>query len=34
MIIRNAHKILSGKPEGRITLGDIDIGERIIFKWI
>jgi hypothetical protein len=30
----NAYEILIGKPEGRRTLGKIDIGGRILLEWI
>jgi hypothetical protein len=30
----NAYRILVGKPEGRRPLGRLDIGRRIILKWI
>jgi hypothetical protein len=30
---RNAYRILVGKSEGKTPL-DLDVGERIIFKWI
>jgi hypothetical protein len=31
---RNAYRILLGKPEGKRSQLDLDIGERIILKWI
>jgi hypothetical protein len=30
----NAYRILVGKPEGKRPLGNQDIGEWIILKWI
>jgi hypothetical protein len=31
---RNAYRILEGKPEGKSPLEDLDIGGRIILRWI
>jgi hypothetical protein len=31
---RKAYRLLVGKPEGRRTLGDQDVGGWIIFGWI
>jgi hypothetical protein len=31
---RNAYRILVGKPEGKRPLGRLDVGDRIILKWI
>jgi hypothetical protein len=30
----NEYRILVGKPEGKKPLEDLDIGERIILKWV
>jgi hypothetical protein len=30
----NANRILVGKPEGRVHKDDLDVGERIMLKWI
>jgi hypothetical protein len=30
----NAYRILVGKPEGKTTREDQDVGGRIILKWI
>jgi hypothetical protein len=30
---RGAFRILVGKPEGKIPLGDTDVDGRIILKW-
>jgi hypothetical protein len=32
--LRNAHKILVGKPEGRDNLEDLDVDGRIVLKCI
>jgi hypothetical protein len=32
--MRNAYKILVLKPEGKSSVGDLGIEERIILKWI
>jgi hypothetical protein len=32
--MRNAYKILTGKPEGKTHLEDIDVSGRILIKWI
>jgi hypothetical protein len=32
--VRNAYKILVGRPEGKSSLEDIGIDGRIILKWI
>jgi hypothetical protein len=31
---RNEYRILMGKPQGKRLLGDLDVGGRIILKWI
>jgi hypothetical protein len=31
---RNVYRILVGKPEGKRPLGRLDVGGRIILKWI
>jgi hypothetical protein len=31
---RNVFRILVGKPEGKRSLGRLDVGGRIILKWI
>jgi len=31
---RGVHRVLVGKPEGKIPLGDPDVDERIILRWI
>jgi hypothetical protein len=31
---RNAYRILVGKPEGKRPLGGLDVGGRIILKWM
>jgi hypothetical protein len=32
--LKNAYKILVGRPEGRNDMKDLGIGRRIILKWI
>jgi hypothetical protein len=31
---RNAYRVLVGQPEGKNPLEDLDVGGRIILKWI
>jgi hypothetical protein len=31
---RNAYRILVGKPEGKRPLEDLDLGEKVILRWI
>ena len=31
---RGVHRVLVGKPEGKIPLGDLDVDGRIILRWI
>jgi hypothetical protein len=31
---RNVYRVLVGKPEGKRPLGDPDVDERIILRWI
>jgi hypothetical protein len=31
---RSAYRILVGKPEGKRSLGRLDVGGRIILRWI
>jgi hypothetical protein len=31
---RNAYRVLVGKPEGKRPLGRLDVGGRIILRWI
>jgi hypothetical protein len=32
--IRNAYRIIDGKPERKRYLGDLDVDESIISKWV
>jgi hypothetical protein len=31
---RNEYRVLVGKPEGKRPLGDLDVGGRVILRWI
>ena len=31
---RGVHRVLVGKPEGRVHWGDLDVDGRIILRWL